>query len=361
MLYAIVAVLVILADQMIKLYVSAEGFKAFHLIPGILNLGVFNEAGEPVAPFIANEGGAFGLLGGEVPTFWFIVIAGVFTVLVVIALSTKFIRGFLARWSIVLVTAGGVSNCIDRVINSLPEGKGHVVDMFQFDFWKSFPVFNLADIFISLFCIIFIFAILFGRTPKDEGYEDEFVEDEEEAPEEEEAEEEEERPARRGRRSRRAEEEEDEEEVPVKPARGRKARQSKYDEEKYNEEYEQYKAAQRAAEQPQPAAVVDNPSYDETDPFAGWERANAEKKAQAAPAEEKPTLIVSRKAQRSELNPDPQYASAQPEERPAEPAPKPQPVEPEAPAPRPARRPAPAPVEEEPESFSLDDILNEFK
>ena len=35
MLYAIVAVLVILADQMIKLYVSAEGFKTMPLIPGI--------------------------------------------------------------------------------------------------------------------------------------------------------------------------------------------------------------------------------------------------------------------------------------------------------------------------------------
>ena len=216
MLYAIVAVLVILADQMIKLYVSAEGFKAFHLIPGILNLGVFNEAGEPVAPFIANEGGAFGLLGGEVPTFWFIVIAGVFTVLVVIALATKFIRGFLARWSIVLVTAGGVSNCIDRVINSLPEGEGHVVDMFQFDFWKNFPVFNLADIFICVFCIIFILAILFGKNRKpDEEYEDEFVED----TEEEVVEEEEEKPSRRGRKARKAEPEEEEEEDEVRPAK----------------------------------------------------------------------------------------------------------------------------------------------
>ena len=82
MLYAIIAVLVVLADQMIKLYVSAEGFKPIHLIPGILNLGVFSEAGEPVAPFHANTGGAFGLLGGQVPTYWFIIIAGVFTVLV---------------------------------------------------------------------------------------------------------------------------------------------------------------------------------------------------------------------------------------------------------------------------------------
>ena len=155
MLYAIVSVLVILADQLIKLYVSADSFRPMELIPGVLNMTK-----------VENTGGAFGLLGGEIPTYWFIIIAGVFTVLVVIALATRFVNGWLARWSLVLVTAGGISNCIDRVINVRPTG--HVVDMFQFAFWKSFPVFNLADIFISVFCIVFIFAILFGRDHKDQ-------------------------------------------------------------------------------------------------------------------------------------------------------------------------------------------------
>ena len=305
MLYAIVAVLVILADQMIKLYVSASGFRAMSLIPGVLNMTK-----------VENTGGAFGLLGGEIPTYWFIVIAGVFTVLVVIALSTKFVKGFLARWSLVLVTAGGISNCIDRVINVYPTG--HVVDMFQFDFWQKFPVFNLADVFISVFCIVFIFAILFGRDPKDR-VEDEFTEDEEE-----------------------------EEEAPVKPARSsRKARQSRYD-----EEYEQYKAAQRAreeaarkaaAEEPLPDAVVENPAYNPEDPFAEWERANAAKKP-AAPAAEEPAKPV-RPARYSDLE-----AAPVAEETPAP-----------APAPRPARKPAPAPVVEEDTDFSLDDILAEFK
>ena len=344
MLYAIVAVLVILADQMIKLYVSAEGFRTMSLIPGFLNLTK-----------VENTGGAFGLLGGEIPTYWFIVIAGVFTVLVVIALSTKFIRGFLARWSIVLVTAGGISNCIDRVINVRPTG--HVVDMFQFDFWKSFPVFNLADVFITVFCIVFIIAILFGREPKDAGeYEDEFVEDEEEEPEEE-PEEEEERPAKRGRKARREEPEEApvEEERPVK--RGRKARQSKYD-----EEYEQYKAAQRAkeeaakaaAQEPVPDVVVDNPSFDPADPFAEWERANAAKKpaAPAAPVVVEPVRPAPQPVQPVEPAPRPARYS----ELDAEPA-----AQPVQPAPRPARKPAPAPVAEEDTSFSLDDILAEFK
>ena len=368
MLYAIVAVLVILADQFIKMYVAREGFQPFELIPGVLDLGVKTTDG----PFVKNNGGAFGLLGGTVPTYWFIIIAGVFTVLVVIALSTKFIKGFLARWSIVLVTAGGISNCLDRVINSLPNGEGYVVDMFHFkpDFLSWFPIFNLADVFISVFCILFIFAILFGRTPKEAGeYEDEFVGDDErydEAPR---------RPAKQPKAKKADGDEEAFRAPKTKP--NRKARQAKYD-----EEYEQYKAAQRAREeaeraaqqppqppvqQPLPDAVVDNPSYDVVDPFAEWERANAAQKPARdfyAPAAEAP-----RPATRADLAPDPQFAVPETPVAPVAPAPAAEPeipaepevpAEPEAPAPR-RRRPAPAPVEEEPASFSLDDILSEFK
>ena len=358
MLYAIVAVLVILADQLIKLYVSADGFRTMELIPGVLNLTK-----------VENTGGAFGLLGGEIPTYWFIIIAGVFTVLVVIALATRFINGWLARWSLVLVTAGGISNCIDRVINVRPTG--HVVDMFQFDFWKTFPVFNLADIFISVFCIVFIFAILFGREPKGQGNEDdEFVEDTEEDLNEEP--EEEVRPVRKSRKARQAQEEEepDEEEF-VRPAKlgrsSRKARQSKYD-----EEYEQYKAAQRAKEAEKAAAEevpqAEAPSFDPADPFAEWERANANRKASGpsfvpapekifaedqAPEQPQAAPVVEetvRSVRRTELKAEPETAA-------------PAAVQPEVPVQtvRPARRPAAAPVVEEPASFDLDDILAEFK
>ena len=358
MLYAIVSVLVILADQLIKLYVSADSFRPMELIPGVLNMTK-----------VENTGGAFGLLGGEIPTYWFIIIAGVFTVLVVIALATRFVNGWLARWSLVLVTAGGISNCIDRVINVRPTG--HVVDMFQFAFWKSFPVFNLADIFISVFCIIFIFAILFGRSPKGQGEDDEFVEDAEEDLDEEP--EEEVRPVRKSRKALKAEEEADEDEEesfrPAKAGRSsRKARQSKYD-----EEYEQYKAAQRAreeaekaaapapvepapAEEPIPAAPAEEPVFDPADPFAEWERANAARKPAPAfvPAQTAPEAVEEpvRPSRRSELKAEPQPAA------PAEPE---QPAVPETPVVRPARRPAPAPVVEEPASFDLDDILAEFK
>ena len=374
MLYAIIAVLVILADQLIKIYVTTDGFQPIQLIPGVLDLGI--NGGDPNAlHYVQNNGGAFGLLGGQIPTFWFIVIAGVFTVLVILALSTKFIRGFLARWSIVLVTAGGISNCIDRVINVKPDG--HVVDMFLFPFTQKadgtywFPVFNLADVFITVFCILFILAILFGRSPKSSADEDEFDEDEEE--EDLVEEEEKVRPSRRSRKSRKDEyeEEEDEEEEVRRPAakverKSRKARQSKYD-----EEYEQYKAAQRAreeaekaaapapvepapAEEPIPAAPAEEPVFDPADPFAEWERANAARKPAPAfvPAQTAPEAVEEpvRPSRRSELKAEPQPAA------PAEPE---QPAVPEPPVVRPARKPAP--VVEEPASFDLDDILAEFK
>ncbi len=348
MLYAIIAILVIIADQWIKLYVTTPGnipAEGLELIPGFLNL-----------KYVENTGGPFGFLNGQNASMWFIIIAGVFALLVIIALATKFISGPVARWSIVLVAAGGVSNALDRLINLYTDG--HVVDMFQFEFAKWFPVFNLADIIITIFCIFFIFAILFGKSGKhEEEPEDEFTADQEEDLEEEE----EERPKRRGRKARKEEREEEEEpeEEPAKPVRtSRKARQARYD-----EEYEQYKAAQRArqeaeaaaaAVEPAPVVTIPDPTYSPSDPFAEWERANAARKpapafvpAQAAPeAVEEPV----RPSKRVELKAEPQPAApAQPE----------QPAVPETPVVRPARKPAP--VVEESASFDLDDILAEFK
>ena len=86
---------------------------------------------------------------------------------VIIALATKLISGKLARWSIVLVTAGALSNCLDRVLY------GYVQDMFKTEF-MNFPVFNLADVFITVFAIVFALAVIFGKTRRDEDDDYEF-------------------------------------------------------------------------------------------------------------------------------------------------------------------------------------------
>lgn len=290
MLYAIVAVVVIIIDQWVKYWVagaiplSSTG-EAF--VPGVVSLVNLH-----------NDGAAFGFLSGGGARIYFIILTGVFTVAVILMLATKFISGPVSRWSIVLVTAGGLSNCLDRVIY------GYVQDMFKFEIpaLEWFPIFNVADIVITLFCVVFILAIFLERSPKGD---DEFAEDDEE----------EDRPSRRRAKEELAETAEE------KPAKSKKRRSKKDD------EYEQYKAARAARQQaetaapaPAPAPKPAQPAQPASDPFAEWERANARAGVQtnyAAPA-----------------------------------------VSPEPAKPVPAPKPAPKPEAEE---FSLDDILNEFK
>ena len=215
MLYAIVAVLVIIADQWVKFWVQ-------NAIP-------LESTGEPFIPGILslvnvhNDGAAFSFLSGGGARIYFIILTGVFVLAVIIALATNFISGRLARWSIVLVAAGGLSNCIDRVIY------GYVQDMFKTEF-MNFPVFNLADVFITVFCLIFVLAILFERDHDDEDdYDDLYDEDEDEDLDR--------RAAAREKRAARAAARAEAKEVKA----GRKVRRDLED-----DEYEQYKA-ERAA------------------------------------------------------------------------------------------------------------------
>lgn len=324
MLYAIAAVLVIIVDQWVKYWVSGaismeSAGETF--IPGLISLVNLH-----------NDGAAFSFLSGGGARIYFIILTGVFTVAVILALATNFISGRLARWSIVLVTAGGLSNCIDRVIS------GYVQDMFKLEF-VNFPVFNVADIFITVFCLLFVIAVIFERNNKDDDYDDEFEEDDEE----------EDRPPRR-RLKEKAAREAAEEEAPKPEKAARKPRKVK----RYEEEYEQYKAARAARQQQQPVQQAPSPTpkarpaYDPADPFAEWERANAKAEAQQR------TSAAARASGAQYTAPT---APAQPV-RPAAPvAPAPQQQAPvQQPAPTPAKKPA-----ESGSDFSLDDILAEFK
>ena len=260
MLYAIVGMLVIIADQYIKFWV--QGHIAVNtseeFIPGILSLAN-----------VHNDGAAFGFLAGSGIRLPFIILAAVFAIVVILALATNLISGKLARWSIVLVTAGGLSNCLDRVLY------GYVQDMFKLEF-INFPVFNLADVFITVFAIIFALAVIFGKTRKDrdEDEDDDFLDDEEEEPAPKR------KPKRKSRRARREEEEEDEddedEEEPPRPAPKKTAKRSRKqaEEEEVPVPAPKKAAASRSSARTKPAAPAQ-----EEDPFAAWERANAKAKA----------------------------------------------------------------------------------
>lgn len=367
MLYAIIGMLVVIADQFIKFWTMGHitlNSEVIPFIPGILSL-----------VNVHNDGAAFGFLAGGGARIPFIILAGVFTVAVIIALATKLISGKLARLSIVLVTAGGLSNCLDRVIY------GYVQDMFKFEF-INFPVFNLADVFITVFAILFALAVIFGRTRRDDDEDDVF--DDEDEDEEEEAPRVSRRKQRREEKRRAAaareaeEDEEEDEPAPVKKSRkklGRKA-QAK-------EAVEKEEAAAVASPAPKKAARKQAAAQD--DPFADWDRANA--KANAARARTSEVIAAARPAaktsttqastsvqrpaavQRNNVTQSVQAnaqvaaaASAQTASSAARPAAsvRPAATATAAPAAKPAAaKPAAKPVAEE--EFSLEDILNEFK
>lgn len=338
MLYSIVGILVIILDQATKFWVSNTlfGTDVVRFIPGVISL-----------VNVHNDGAAFSFLSGSGARIYFIIATGVFVLLVVIALATNFISGRLARWSLVLVAAGGLGNMIDRIIY------GYVQDMFKVELFN-FAIFNVADVFITVFAIVFALAMIFGKP--DEDIEDEFEDEEEEEYEE---------PQKKARKLRKKDKaaalEEPEDEPAEKKSSVRSARKARQD--KYEKEYEEYKAQQRAAmgrkkknsEPPAPAAeepafsftpaaeekpaaekpAAAKPAAQEDDPFAAWERANA--RAEARQGDSLAGRVMEREA------PKPAAPKAEPAQA------------------RPAAQPKPAAKPVSADEFDLDDILAEFK
>lgn len=351
MLYSIVGLLVIILDQAVKYWVQNTlfGSDIVKFIPGVISL-----------VNVHNDGAAFSFLSGSGARIYFIIATGIFTVLVIIALATNFISGKLSRWSIVLVTAGGLANCIDRVIY------GYVQDMFKVELFN-FAIFNVADVFITVFAIVFVLAMIFEK-PEDDDLDDEEFEDDDDE------EDESPRPSLRDKLSAMKKEKN------AAPSAAKKSRQAKYE-----EEYERYKAQRESRPRPAAQAPVQRaPQADKSDPFAEWEKANAKAETQRsssyaaramgadAPkytppvrqsAPQRRPAAEAQTAARPAAQPAQSYTrpAAQPAQtaQPARQTAPQQPVRQSAPAqPKPAQPAAPAKSSTD---FDLDDILNEFK
>lgn len=152
MWYAIVAILILIADQGLKYWVTVNiALDTGHvtLIPGVLEL-----------TNIHNNGAAFSMLK-HAPHWIFILFTLVFAAIAVFCLRRNVVHGKVGRWSVVLVLAGAVGNCIDRILS------GYVVDMFNFLFVR-FAVFNLADVFIVVAGITLCLHVIFYRGDESE-------------------------------------------------------------------------------------------------------------------------------------------------------------------------------------------------
>ena len=133
----IITIISILLDQLIKIIIKSKIFNSsIILIPHVLNL-----------TYVQNTGAAFGI--GSNSTSMFVAVN-----VVIIGLITYFIfskKEELSKLILIalhLVLAGGIGNLIDRI------ARGFVIDYIDISPLIKYPVFNLADIFVVIGCLI---------------------------------------------------------------------------------------------------------------------------------------------------------------------------------------------------------------
>lgn len=141
-IYVIFVAVIVGLDQFTKYLVVAGIPLGGHVpfLPGILEL-----------TYVRNDGAAFSSFAGM--QWLFALIFLVFTGAVLYEYFKK-PMGFtkFERWCIAAVYGGGLGNMIDRL------RLGYVVDMLNTQF-MNFPVFNVADCFITCGCIALLISL----------------------------------------------------------------------------------------------------------------------------------------------------------------------------------------------------------
>lgn len=132
------------ADQLIKHYISMFAQEdVIAVLPPMLEI-VRNE----------NSGAAFSMLSGN--GVFLLTTTSIMLILLLLTMLCYHNVSGQARWAIASLLGGGVGNWIDRFTS------GTVSDYIRLLFIR-FPVFNLADIFITLSVAYLIVLLLMGR------------------------------------------------------------------------------------------------------------------------------------------------------------------------------------------------------
>ena len=145
--YILFILAIVAVDQWTKWIVvkNIPLYEQVKFLPGVLSW-----------TYVKNTGAAWSMLEGQ--RWLFVAVFALLTALLLLEYF-KFRMPFKAldRWLIAAIYAGGLGNIIDRV------RLGYVVDMIHTDF-IDFPVFNVADCFISCGCIgLMIHLIFFNK------------------------------------------------------------------------------------------------------------------------------------------------------------------------------------------------------
>ncbi len=110
--------------------------------------------------YLENRGAAFGLLQGQRTFFLVIGIVVFIVVLFLFRYLSPERRYWPLRLIAVFILAGAWGNMIDRIRN------GYVVDFFYFKL-IDFPIFNVADIYVTVGTAVLILLVLFYYKDED--------------------------------------------------------------------------------------------------------------------------------------------------------------------------------------------------
>ena len=141
--FVIFAVSIIL-DQITKIIALSDlkPIEAHPFIPGLIEFR-----------FTTNPGIAFGMLGGK---GWLFIPISSIAIIIVLFVLIRYRKKLSPLLSVALsmIAGGGVGNQIDRIF------RGEVIDFLNFQFFD-FPIFNVADCFVTVGCVLAGIAIIF--------------------------------------------------------------------------------------------------------------------------------------------------------------------------------------------------------
>lgn len=140
MYFLLVALLVIIFDQLTKYYVVSN-FYLGESVPVIENIFHWT--------YILNPGAAFGMFEGS---RWFFVVIAIGVLVGIWYMKDEINEGgWMMQYGAALFGGGAIGNLIDRARSGL------VIDFFDFRIW---PVFNVADIAICVGVAMILWKVL---------------------------------------------------------------------------------------------------------------------------------------------------------------------------------------------------------
>lgn len=148
-LWSVIAALGVILDQLAKYLVAANisSTQIVEVLPGLVEF-----------VYVKNTGAAFNILSGKLG--FLSIISVLFSIGVVIYMFVKKPQSKLFKTALLLLVSGAVGNAIDRIF------RGFVVDFIRVEF-IDFPVFNIADIFITVGAVLYIVYLLFFDNKKE--------------------------------------------------------------------------------------------------------------------------------------------------------------------------------------------------